>query len=61
MEQSTKDRYNILLHCIKACAISMQAPENIVDMTEEDYKELDILYRRMHDIQQKVACGRTKP
>ncbi len=50
-------KYGILLGSLAATVKSLAAEDNVKDITDEQWDEIEAIYDRLHSIQQKVVCG----
>jgi len=50
-------KYGVLLASLGATVTSLAAPENVVDITDKQWREIDEIYRRLLKIQQNVVSG----
>lgn len=56
-EQARLDIIGITVSGIFSCAKSLLAPENLKDVTPEDYAKLEKIYHDLHVVSQRVVNG----
>jgi hypothetical protein len=50
-------KYGLLLASLGATVKSLAHEDNVKDITDEQWEEIEAIYDRLHLIQRKVVCG----